>query len=95
MAWNAIGLPMANDGLLIESLGVRAVEDGTRRNQRIGNGLAGGLADPQFNAGGIDALLLGQVLPCVEGAFSSGGRLLAGCRVSHDDEPCIGLLIEG
>ncbi len=86
---------MANDGLLIECLGVRAVEDGTCRNQRIGDGLAGGFAGPQFNTGGVDALLLGQVLPCVEGTFSSGGGLLVGCGVAHDDEPCIGLLVEG
>jgi hypothetical protein len=57
---------MTDDGLFIEGVGVLIAEDCACRYERIGDGLASGSADPKFDAGRIDALLLNQVLASVK-----------------------------
>jgi hypothetical protein len=86
---------VTDDGLFIEGVGVEVIEGCTGGNQRVGYGLAVGFADEQFNAGRIDALLLGEVLPGVEGALGSRIRLLLRIRIAYHDEASVGLLIQG
>jgi len=50
-ARNAISLSVADDGLLVEGVSVRAIEGRSRRNQRIGHRLVGDCAGAEFDAG--------------------------------------------
>ena len=77
-SWNAVGLAVADDGLLIEGVGVRVIEGCAGWDEGVGDGLTGGCADAEFDAGGVDALLLHEVLAGIEGTFSSRLRLLLG-----------------
>ena len=85
---------MTDDGLLVEGLGVLIIEDGAWWDQRVGHGLAGGLADSQFDAGGIDVLLPHEVLAGVECTFCGGFRLLLWIGVADHDQAGVGLLLE-
>jgi hypothetical protein len=85
---------MTDDGLLVEGMRVQIVEDGAGRDQGVGDGLAGGLTDPQLDAGWIDALLLRQVLARVERTFGSSVGFLRRCRVAYDDQPGVCLLVQ-
>jgi len=91
----AVGLAMTDDALVVECLGAKIVEGSSCGDQRVGDCLAGRFADTQLDAGWVDALLLGEVLAGVEGAFCTGARLLLRIRVADDDQPRISLLIEG
>ena len=91
---SAVGLTVTDDALVVEGLGIQIVECGASGYQRVGDGLAGRLADSQLDAGWVDALLLGKVLAGVEGTFGAGARLLLRIGVADDDQSRITLLIE-
>lgn len=57
-AWNSVGLSVADNRLLIEGVRVLILEGSSLRNERVGDDLAGGLADAELDAGRIDALLV-------------------------------------
>ena len=85
---------MTDDGLFVEGVGLLIVEDCARRDEGVRNGLAGGSADPELDAGRIDALFLNQVLASIERAFGGCFGLLLRRRVADHNQPGIGLLRE-
>jgi hypothetical protein len=86
---------VANDGLLVEGVGIRVIEGCACRNQDVGHGLIGKCACAELNAGWIDTLFLDQVLTSVECALGRGLRLLARRRVPDHHEVGVSLLREG
>ncbi len=91
----AVGLTVANDGLLIERVGRGVVEESAGWDEGVGDGLVGCLAGADFDARWVDALLLDEVLAFVEGALGGESWLLAWGLVADDDQAGIGLLAEG
>lgn len=53
---------MASDGLLVEGMGIGILERGALGHEGVGDGLAGGLADAEFDTGRIDTLFVDEVL---------------------------------
>jgi hypothetical protein len=49
---------MPDDGLFIKNVSVRILEDGTSRNQCVGDSLSRRFTRPQLDAGWVDTLLL-------------------------------------
>ena len=91
----AVGLTVTDNGLVVEGLGAEVVEGCAGGDEGVGDGLAGGVADAELDAGWVDSLFLREVLASVEGTFGGGGGLLLRIRVADDDEAGVGLLIEG
>jgi len=63
---------VADNGLFVEGVGVGTVEGRACRYQRVGYDHTGGSADAEFDAGGINALFLNQILAGVESTLCRG-----------------------
>src|SRR5882757_2537445 len=73
-----------------------AVEGGTGRNQVVLHLLTGFCTSPNLDAGGINALLLDQVVLGVDGALRCNLRtlFLVGCRVANHNSSRIRLTLQ-
>src|SRR6266851_893729 len=95
LAGLAVGRAVTFDRAGVEGGGAAEVEAGTGRYEGVFDDAAGVAAGAQLDAGGVDALLLCEVLLYVEGALGGRVGLLIGGVFADDDELGGGVAVEG
>src|SRR5215469_2922839 len=83
---HAIGLSMAHDRILIESVGIRAVEVSSGRNQSVADEPSRRRTHAKLDARCVDSFFLNEILPGVECALCACLRMLVCRRVTDHDE---------